>query len=67
MKLGTEREGLSAVPRELIAQGDTALALGDYGGEDRATGEELSAPFAHVRTLRGSRGVAVVRTSSHPW
>jgi ketosteroid isomerase-like protein len=52
MKLGAEWHGFSAVPKEFIAEGDTVVAVGDYGGTYKATGKSFSAPFAHVWNLR---------------
>lgn len=48
MKLGTEWDGYSAVPREFVAEGDTVVALGHYSGTYKKTGRRFSAPFAHV-------------------
>jgi len=56
-KLGSEWDGYSAVPRSFVAEGDTVVALGDYGGTYTATGKSFSAPFAHVWTLRNGKVV----------
>ena len=50
-KLGSEWNGFSAVPHSFVAEGDTVVALGEYGGTYAATGRRFSAPFAHVWTL----------------
>jgi ketosteroid isomerase-like protein len=54
-RLGSEWEGFAAVPHAFVAEGDTVVALGDYGGTYKATGKSFSAPFAHVWTLRDGR------------
>jgi ketosteroid isomerase-like protein len=48
MRLGAEWDGFTAVPDELVASGDTVVALGVYRGTFKATGKEMVAPFAHV-------------------
>lgn len=55
MKLGTEWEGYSAVPQEFIAQGNTVVSLGQYGGKYKATGKSFSTPFAHVWTMHDGK------------
>ncbi|HEY8586881.1 MAG TPA: nuclear transport factor 2 family protein [Rhodanobacter sp.] len=57
VKLGSEWDGFAAVPHELVADGDTVVALGEYSGTFKATGKRFSAPFAHVWKLNGSRVV----------
>ena len=57
MRLATEWDGFSAVPHEFVAQGDTVVCLGQYGGRYKKTGKSFSAPFAHVWTLRGGKAV----------
>ena len=52
-RLGTEWEGWTAVPDELVAEGDTVVALGEYRGTYRATGKSIAAPFVHVWKLKG--------------
>lgn len=51
MKLGEEWEGFAAVPSELVAEGETVVAIGDYSGTYRATGKSFTAPFVHVWKL----------------
>ncbi|WP_019008324.1 nuclear transport factor 2 family protein [Deinococcus aquatilis] len=48
MKLGTEWEGFTATPRELVSSGDTVVMLGEYTGTYRATGKSLRSPVAHA-------------------
>ncbi len=57
MRLGTEWDGFSAVPHEFIAQGDTVVSLGQYGGKYKITGKSFSAPFAHVWNSRNGKVV----------
>jgi hypothetical protein len=58
VKLGTEWDGFAAVPDELVADGDTVVALGRYSGTYKATGKGFSAPFAHVWKLRDGQVVS---------
>jgi uncharacterized protein len=53
MKLGSEWDGYSAVPRELIANADTVIAIGEYSGAYKATGKSFRAPFVHVWKFGG--------------
>jgi uncharacterized protein len=62
MRLGTEWEGFSAVPAQLVAEGDTVVAIGTYAGRYRATGKSFEAPFVHVWTLVDGR---IVRFHQH--
>ena len=54
-KLGSEWEGYSAVPHTFVTEGETVVALGDYGGTCKATGKSFTAPFAHVWALRAGK------------
>lgn len=56
-KLGSEWDGFSAVTEQFVADGDTVVALGEYGGTYKTTGKSFSAPFAHVWTLRDGKVV----------
>ncbi len=58
MKLGTEWAGFSAVPRELVADGDTVVALGEYSGTYVTTGKRMTVPFAHVWKLQRGKVIA---------
>lgn len=55
MSLGTEWDGFSAVPDQILDGGDTLVALGTYGGTCKATGKTLAAKFAHVWTMKGGK------------
>ncbi len=61
MKLGTEWEGFSAVPDELLDAGETIVALGHYSGKFNKTGKSMKVSFAHVWTLRGGKIVKFVQ------
>lgn len=58
MRLGAEWDGFTVVPHELVAEGETVVALGEYSGTYKATGKRFSAPFAHVWKLRGGKAVS---------
>src|SRR3954471_804725 len=61
MRLGTEWDGYQAVPDELISDGDSIVALGDYSGTYKATGKSFRAPFAHAWKLRDGKIVHFVQ------
>ena len=46
IRLGTEWEGLAAVPDEFIDGGDAWVALGQYSGTYKATGKSFRVNFA---------------------
>ena len=48
MRLGGEWDSFSAQMAELVADGDTVVALGTYSGTFKATGKSFQAPFVHV-------------------
>jgi ketosteroid isomerase-like protein len=62
MKLATEWEGFAAVPSEILADGDTVIALGEYSGSWRGTGKSFRAPMVHVWRFRNG---AVVKFHQH--
>jgi ketosteroid isomerase-like protein len=55
MKIGTEWEGFSAVPFQLVDGGDTIVALGNYSGKYIKTGRSMSVPFVHVWDFEDGR------------
>jgi ketosteroid isomerase-like protein len=61
MKIGTEWEGFSAVPFQLVDGGDTIVALGNYGGKYLKTGRSMSVPFVHVWDFEDGRIVKFVQ------
>jgi ketosteroid isomerase-like protein len=48
-------QGFSATPHDFIASGERVVSLGIYFGTFKTTGKSMSAPFAHVWTVRGDR------------
>lgn len=48
MRIGSEWSAFAAVPSQLVAEGDTVVALGEYSGTYKATGKRFKAPMVHV-------------------
>ena len=48
-------EVLHFEPRELVAQGDKVVALGNYAWRVKSTGLEYETDFVHVFTVRGGK------------
>ncbi len=61
MKLGTEWEGFSAVPEQIVDGGDMIVGLGTYSGKYLKTGKSVTVPFAHAWTLRDGKIVKFVQ------
>jgi ketosteroid isomerase-like protein len=55
MRLGSEWDGYAAVPDEIIASGETVIALGHYSGTYKATGKYFRAPMVHVWRFRDGK------------
>ena len=55
MKLGGEWEGFAAVPRELVSEGETVVAIGTYSGKFKASGKSMKAPYVHVWKFKGGK------------
>ncbi len=55
MKLGTEWEGFSAVPHQIVDGGDAVVGLGTYSGKYLKTRKSMSVPFAHAWTLKDGK------------
>ena len=55
MKLGSEWEGFTVIPEEVIDGGDKVVALGTYSGKYLKTGNSMSVPFAHVWTIENGK------------
>jgi ketosteroid isomerase-like protein len=53
--MATEWDGWSAVPDEIIVEGDRVVAVGTYSGAYKATGKAFSARFAHVFTMKNDK------------
>ena len=47
-RCGSEWEGFSAIPDEVLDAGETVVGCGHYTGKYRATGRDVRAQFAHV-------------------
>jgi ketosteroid isomerase-like protein len=52
------QESLTFEPRELIAEGDTVVALGSYQWRVKSNSREFGGDFAHVFTIRDGKVVA---------
>ena len=47
-RCGSEWDGFSAIPDEVLDAGETVVGCGHYTGKYRATGRDVRAQFAHV-------------------
>ena len=56
--IGASQESLRFEPRELIAEGDKVVSLGEYDWRAKATNREFGGDFAHVFTIRYGKVVA---------
>ena len=54
-RLGSEWDGFSAKPDEILDAGDTVVSLGQYSGRYKATGKDFKAHFAHVFRVRDGK------------
>jgi hypothetical protein len=54
-RLGADWEDFTATIDRYVAQGDTVVVLGTYGGRCRPTGKSVEIPFAHVWTVRDGK------------
>ena len=52
------QESLRFDPRQLIAEGDTVVALGNYQWKVKSNSREFGGDFAHVFTIRDGKIVA---------
>lgn len=55
VRLATEWEGFAATASEFVAEGNDVVAFGRYTGRFKATGRDLSAPFAHRWQVRDGK------------
>jgi ketosteroid isomerase-like protein len=55
MPLGTQWDGFSATTDRFLADGEIVVVLGTYRGTFKATGRSVTAPFAHVWTIRNGK------------
>ena len=53
--IATDYEGFQATPHRYVDGGDTIVVLGELSGTVRATGEEMSVPFAQVCDLEDGK------------
>src|SRR5688500_17011729 len=53
--VGASQEVLTFEPRELIAEGDRVVALGNYSWRVKANDREFGGDFAHVWTIRDGK------------
>ncbi len=51
----------SAGAKTYVADGELVVAFGDYAGTNRVTGRSITAPFAHLWTVRRGKIVAFVQ------
>jgi ketosteroid isomerase-like protein len=51
MPLVTEWNDFRVVANDFLDAGDRVVALGNYSGSYKATGKNMTAPFAHVWTI----------------
>lgn len=61
MKFGTEWEGFSAVPDQIVDGGDHVVGLGNYSGKLLKTGKSVTVPFAHAWTFRDGKIIKFVQ------
>ena len=50
-RLGTEWDAFAALPQQLVAEGDTVIAIGEYSGTYKATNKPMRVPMVHVWTV----------------
>lgn len=53
--LGRDWETFSVTPLEFVGSDDRVVSFGEYRGTYRATGREMSAPFAHRWVVRDGK------------
>ena len=51
-RLGEDWAGFSARASEFVVEGERIVSLGAYAGTYKSTGKAMTAPFAHVWTVR---------------
>jgi hypothetical protein len=57
MPLGTEWDGFTVTPDEIVVSGDRVIAMGYYAGTYKATGKSFRAQFAHAWRLADGKVV----------
>ena len=58
MRLGEIGDEFAAVPEQIIAEGDTVVALGNYTWKHKSSGEPAVVKMVHVWTMDGGKAVA---------
>src|ERR1700691_176360 len=58
MRLGEVGDDFAVLPEQLVADGDTVVALGAYTWKRKSSGEPAVVKMAHVWTMDGGRLVA---------
>ncbi len=58
MRLGEIGDEFGVAPEQLVAEGDTVVALGNYTWKRKSNGQPASVKMAHVLTIRGGKVVA---------
>jgi ketosteroid isomerase-like protein len=58
MRLGEIGDDFAAVPEQLVADGDTVVALGSYTWKHKSSGEPAAVKMVHVWTMNGGKAVA---------
>lgn len=57
MRLGEIGDEFGVAPEQLVAEGDTVVALGNYTWKRKSNGQPASVKMAHVLTIRGGKVV----------
>ena len=55
--LGTDLDGFTVTPDEIVASGDRVVAMGHYAGTYKATGKSFRTPFAHAWRIANGKVV----------
>lgn len=55
MRIGTEWDGFSVAPKELLDAGDTVVGHGYYSGVYKQNGKQVRAQFAHLFSFRDGK------------
>ena len=58
MRLGEIGDHYSVIVEQILADGDTVVALGNYTWKHKKTGQPASVKMAHVWTIRDGKAVA---------
>jgi uncharacterized protein len=57
IRIGTEWDGFTVAPKEVLDAGDTIIAHGYYSGTYKQNGKQVRAQFAHFFTFRDGKVV----------